>query len=1054
MLSKFIRILLLLIITPLQASMFDQGHLFFDVVGKGEKIVSGAITALIQDKRGFIWIGTQHGLVRYDGYKFIHFSANSESKHKLTGDFITSLWSDNDGRIWIGTRANGFSVLDPTTNIIDNYKHDTDEYNSLADNRVSAIIGDNQGNIWLGTNNGLDLFNEKDKSFVHFRHNAQKKESLNDDHIRSLYMDKAGDLWIGSYDGLNIIRQGSKKIERIYSDDTANDSLAGHVIFRILQGKDDAMWVSTPRKGAIRIDSTDGKFTRIAPTSESNFKISNPWVTTIAQPKTDEIWLGTNGGGIAVVHATSGEVKRTITHHQGLHGGLLHNDIGSMIIDNSGLLWIGTWGAGMNRYNPLNNAFRTLRSVIGETSQLSSPHILSILQSKDGKVWIGSQGKGIDVFDPEIGKIKSYAVNKKKNSLEESNIQGLAQMTDGSIWVGTLQTGLYRYLPETDNFKRFTVSDGLSSNQIRRLKSSNDNSLWVGTFQELSKWDDNNKRFLSYTFANENNKPILAISETKDGHLWIGTPDGLYELPAGNASQQEVHKVESFGDIQVNDLLLDSFETLWLSTPQGLFRQDLNNEDTQFKSINDSLGIGKMDLGSNLFIDDHQRIWTATHLIDLKTHTVHRWSSADGVDFGVPWDGSHYILNEDVFAIGGTDGVLLIKPKLYQPWTFLPSLEPTELTIDKQVVRISNDSLVLLPADSKSFTIKFSSLDYSKPEGNQYTYKLEGYDENWIKTTSDQRSATYTNLDPKTYIFHVKATNRNGLWSPNEINLKLKQLPLWYQTSVFKFIFMIAVISLLYFVYLIRVRHLKRTKLELKKMVKKQTIELDLALKVMKEASFTDHLTQLGNRRFLTDHINADLLLASRAYFDKAETENSDLVFFIFDIDYFKAVNDKYGHLSGDKVLVQFSNLLKDIFRDSDMFIRWGGEEFLVISRFCNRNTSCMLAERARQQIADFKFDIGGGRTINKTCSIGYAAYPFIKSKPDKLGWEQLINIADIALFAAKRSQRNAWVGLSVKKDMTRTEIELLFNNTKSLIGEVINVESSIENIDEIIWNE
>jgi diguanylate cyclase (GGDEF)-like protein len=1016
------------------ASLFEQGQLYFSNVAESEKSVAGAITALTQDRQGFIWIGTQHGLVRYDGYHFTHYSAASSPTNHLVGDFIISLWAAPDGRLWIGTRSKGLSVFDPATNLFVNYSHNPQEANSLADNRVSAVVTDSAGTVWVGTNDGLDKLDESSQTFTHFRHNADDPQSLNDNHIRALLLDHEDNLWVGSYNGLNLLPKGQSVFQRKYTEPEKSDSLAGHVIFRIFQASDGAMWVATPRRGAIRIDPQDGHFTRIEPKAEADYKLANAWVTSITQTESDEIWLGTNGGGLAVVNASSGKIIRSIQFHQGLAGGLKHNDIGSMLVDVSGLLWIGTWGAGINLYAPHNKAFHTLRALPEEQRQLTFPHVLSVMQSRTGELWVATQGNGIDVIDPNNGRIKSYRAGTSAHQLAEVSVQGLTQTQDGTIWAGTLQTGLYRLRADSDDFKRYTTEDGLVSNQIRRLLASKNGDLWIGTYQGLAKWQHGLEQFAQLKLAGSTQKDfdklVLALAEQADGTLWVGTADGLYQVLPNELQLQLYVADSSLSKQPINDVAIDKQGTVWVSTSQGLFRKTADATSTNFQWVNPLFNVGKQDLGRNLLFDHQQRIWTSTHLVDLVKQTLHPWSTADGVDFGVPWDGSHTVMNDGGFAIGGTQGVLLIQPQLYQPWQYQPPLVISKLEVDNQAVFQPLNTTLPLSATARSFTVNFAALDYSQPAANQYAYQLKGYDPEWITTSSEQRSATYTNLDPGAYQLLVKGSNREGQWSPQQLMLDIIQQAAWHQTLWFRSLLVLLFLSLIYALYRMRIYQLASSERHLQRQVELQTQELsqqnnklENALREVEKLARTDALTGLPNRNYLQEHIAKDILRSQRLHRQTPDSSEADLVFFMVDIDHFKQVNDVHGHGAGDQVLVQFADCLRQCFREEDMIIRWGGEEFLIVSRFIHRRDAPLLAERLRELVASHKFDISTEQYLTKTCSIGFASSPFFVNNTEQPSWEQVVNLADFVLYLAKNSGRNTWRGIQALEPFTELEL-------------------------------
>lgn len=235
---------------------------------------------------------------------------------------------------------------------------------------------------------------------------------------------------------------------------------------------------------------------------------------------------------------------------------------------------------------------------------------------------------------------------------------------------------------------------------------------------------------------------------------------------------------------------------------------------------------------------------------------------------------------------------------------------------------------------------------------------------------------------------------------------------------------------------------------------------LEDAYERLEELSLTDQLTGLHNRRFLTRHIQGDLSKLKRDYndassFRKTVPENSDLVFLVLDMDRFKDVNDTYGHAAGDRVLEQLARLLEKACRQSDYIVRWGGEEFLVVSRFSEFDQVCVLAERIRSMVEDYPFDIGDDREIHKTCSIGFCAYPFLKEDPEAITWEQVIHLADEALFAAKKSGRNMWVGLAALPETPRENLfHHLCEDLADWVAEKkIRVETSRQPLSDHAWS-
>jgi diguanylate cyclase (GGDEF)-like protein len=312
---------------------------------------------------------------------------------------------------------------------------------------------------------------------------------------------------------------------------------------------------------------------------------------------------------------------------------------------------------------------------------------------------------------------------------------------------------------------------------------------------------------------------------------------------------------------------------------------------------------------------------------------------------------------------------------------------------------------VELQPGARDVSVEFAALDYSAPDALRYQYTLEGYDRGWTDADSAHRTATYTNLSPGNYTLRVRGTNRAGVWSASNIALQLRALPAWYETTAFRAA--VAALVILGVAGLVRARTevLRRRAERLEQLVEERTSELAQANAALEKMTVTDPLTGLRNRRFLAQRIDAEVALALR--------QRTDIVFFLVDIDHFKAVNDELGHAAGDRVLSQIRERLEDVFRASDYVLRWGGEEFLAVTRSGNRGDAPEIAERLRCAIAGRPFVLDGGQLLSKTASIGFAAFPFSPSERQALTWEQVVEVADQALYRAKHSGRNTWVGFA-----------------------------------------
>ncbi|MCJ8270064.1 MAG: hypothetical protein MJK04_11765, partial [Psychrosphaera sp.] len=532
--------------------IFDLGELHFETVSTPEQIPDGLVTALAQDTRGFIWVGTQNGLFRYDGYQFRKLDQITQNTAAPLGIFITSLYAANDGRLWIGSLSDGASVYDPVSANLSHWAVQPGSTFGLSHNRVEAIVGDKAGNIWIGTNDGLDKIDGKTGDVSHYQQVKGDANSLNDHHIRALLIDNKDRLWVGSWNGLNRLKPGGGGFESVFSEPPPSlsasppllllPSLAQQRVDSLYQSVDGNIWVGTQAAGAAWI-TPDGQFHRIGVDPGNKDLLSHPWVHTISQPNENTLWLGTRDGGINVVDAQNGQVSRRIRHDPAITTSLAFDDIGALLVDHSGLQWIGTWGGGLIRHNPANRAFRTLHHSPYNDKKLSYADIGSILALDDGTIWVGTHGNGIDIINPDVGVVDGI----RPGALADGTVIALAETPDRMIWIGTQQAGLYRFDRRDKTLRQYTLADGLIDLHVRRILFDGQNGLWIGTYGGLSRFDMTTETFDSFTTVTQ---PDTAFSETiytlaiqADGTLWVGADNGLYRLPPNSQKLTQVHHV-------------------------------------------------------------------------------------------------------------------------------------------------------------------------------------------------------------------------------------------------------------------------------------------------------------------------------------------------------------------------------------------------------------------------------------------------------------------------------------------------------------------------------
>jgi len=408
-----------------------------------------------------------------------------------------------------------------------------------------------------------------------------------------------------------------------------------------------------------------------------------------------------------------------------------------------------------------------------------------------------------------------------------------------------------------------------------------------------------------------------------------------------------------------------------------------------------------------------------------EARTYHASQGLQGEEFNF---GASYASPNGKLYFGGSNGFNAFRPADLELNRLPPPVALTSLSVINEPVASEQPFELIsgIDLDYTDYVVTFemSALDFTAPEENRYAYRLEGLDEAWVDA-GDKRRITYTNLDGGDYVLRVRAANSDGVWNESGVEIPLSvAYPPWKTWWAYVLYTCAALLVVIGFQRhhaqkLAREseysRRLEKEVHERTKQLNSRNADLKVANAKLLEASTTDVLTGLRNRRYLFEQITKDVDLVLRHYRDGTETMrpggNNDLLLLMVDLDNFKPVNDNCGHEAGDQLLLQVRDVLLDVCRVSDDVIRWGGDEFLIVARETNRKHAANLAERIRESLSQRVFPVGDGQVARISTSIGYASYPFLKERPELMDWEEVLGIADAAMYEAKQ-KRNAWVGI------------------------------------------
>ena len=823
-------------------SVFDLGQPFFKRIEPENKLPSQVITSLFQDDVGYLWIGTQRGLVRFDGYHSQNHLFNPNDPHAISGNNIRSIWQDSDQLIWIGTMSSGLSVYDPKTRRFTQLHTQEQSVQNGSSNRINVIFGFND-QVIVGSDDGLTYFKKQADASNPLGYEKIHLPQFQNEKIRALARTK-DKLWVATSQGLTHLSINAQNHVEIDPPNLPDPILADSYILSLLLDSQNNLWVGTMHDGVHYFD-TESIEGLGSPHIQSIANTTNSWIMSIIEAPNGHIWVGTYGDGILVYDAENQNQVTQIKHDYTIDNSLSANSIGRLYVDESGLIWVGTWGGGLDLYNPNNQAFKVLKHSPLQANSLTDPDIRAILPLDNGLIWAGTRNNGIDIIHPALGVVDG--IREDTPGFKGQSIKTLASSGDGTVWIGTRYNGVYQYDLVTQTFQQFTLDDGLLEQDIRKLHFDDSGRLWVASNNHLHRFDQATARFTPLPNKNDPNQPLRLttthLASDAEGNLWFGSFNGLYVLPAHGGDYVYFSADGQAGSISGNNvsgLLFDSKNRLWLDTRKGLnLLESWDGVTARFRVVKAPSAESATYLGANMLEDDNNIIWTQWHNFNPNTSQIKKWSESDGVDIGTAWRGSFGETNDGIFMYGGTKGILMINPKMYSIWDYSPSIAITHLEVNGQTLNSHGLSELNLQPNDRDFSIDVAALDFSAPENNTYQYTLVGYDTKWHTIDAKHRNIRYTNLDPGEYQLIINGTNGKGMWSNNQLEIAITQHPAWYNSKAFKWVLGLLFTMGLFSLYHWRILRLKKRTAQLDFLVQQKTHNIMAVGEIGKELSQT-----------------------------------------------------------------------------------------------------------------------------------------------------------------------------------------------------------------------
>ncbi|MCO5185431.1 MAG: GAF domain-containing protein [Anaerolineae bacterium] len=740
-------------------------EVFRPIPGDPNSIADGFVQALLVDSDGQLWIGTNAGLDRYDAQTntFIHIGADGA----LHNADVLALFEDRSGSLWVGMHGGGYARLDRATGLVERVL--LPENGGTLD--VQAIAQDVHGTIWIGAEQGL------------YRDGSPERALPGN--IHALYVDQEGHLWIGSAENVTVATPSSTSLAIIdqfeHDPDNPNTLTAGEI--RVIKSdQSGTIWIGTTT-GLNRFDPDTGHFTRYEYDPDDDTSIGTPYVRSLFEDREGILWVGTYGGGLAKASPFAQQF-RLLLDGPGVTG---------MVENPPGTLWAGTLDDGLFRIDLNTGETTQYTHDPDDPASLVSDHVWDVYLDSQKAVWIGTV-EGLSRFDPANGVFTRFVHDPTDaNSLGHNHVWAILEDSDGIFWFGT-EAGLDRFDPDSRQFTHFMpdASDptSLSSHTVIELYEDSAENLWVGTFNSgLDKLDRATGRFTHYAPENDNpdalsHQAVIYIEEAEDGSLWIGTyGGGLNHFDVATETFTHFSSADGLPNDVVYAMLEDGTGGYWISTNRGLSHFDPATNSFENYDAGDGLQSNEFNL-----------------------HAALQANNGD-------------------LLFGGIDGLTAFDPRQVTGNPTPPPVVLTHVTQGGDVAALTAPAQLTLTWPQNFFEFEFAALSYVQPDANQYAYMLEGFDDQWNENGT-RRFGRYTNLPGGTYTLYIKGSNGDGVWSENDAALTVTVVPPLWERTWAQVLFLLTIAATAVTVYGLRVRTIEQRSRQLETEVAERTSDL------------------------------------------------------------------------------------------------------------------------------------------------------------------------------------------------------------------------------------
>jgi len=846
-------VLLMILFKLLRGQSFS---LLFDQLSVEQGLSQSSVLSIVQDYDGFMWFGTYEGLNRYDGFQFKTYTYNSEDTTSLSQNVVRSVVVDHLGTIWVGTEG-GLNRYDKNREIFIRYYHDPDDPHSLAHDRIRHLYIDRSGVLWVSTDNGLSQYIQDEDYFINYRYNPEDSLSLSNSRVRTVYQDSQERMWVGTDDGLNLFDPEKNQSIRYINDPDDGNSLSGNLIIEITEDSNHHLWICTWGGGVCRFNEAEKRFTRYQFNSNDAYSLSHNIVHAILNDREGNLWVGTYGGGLNLYDSKQDRFIRFQNEFNN-YKSLSSNALYDIYEDRSGMLWIGTDFGGVNKIDRRKTQFVNYFTLADPVFNIESNTINTIFQdpnSNENILWIGTWGSGLIRFNRTNDRIRVYRHNANDpNSISSNIVRWVSASHNDDLWIGS-EMGLSRFNMEKELFENFpfesTNEYNMAYDNVFTVIEDQKRQVWVGSYYGgLHRFDYNTNTFFRYpSIPNDsltiNDYIVWFIFEDSKKILWIGTETGglhRYNPETGTfkSYQKDPKNPESISGNKVISIYEDRSGIFWIGTTVGLNRFDRDTESFKQYTVQDGLPSNAIQ---GILQDDHGLLWiSTTHGISAfnpGTEVFRNFTMSDGLPSNEFYVNSCCKGKYGELYFGSINGMTAFHPDDIRVNQFIPPVFITDFKIYNESIpighwqnnrnilesSITETKAIYLLHDENVLSFEFVALDFTSPEQNNYAYIMEGLESEW-NFVGNRHYATYSRLPPGEYIFRVKGSNNNKIWNEAGVSLRIVIRPAFWNAVWFRVLMIVIVFSMVITGHRLRIKSMHNRNLQLEHMNKMLNVEV------------------------------------------------------------------------------------------------------------------------------------------------------------------------------------------------------------------------------------